>query len=72
MKRKEKEKLEQQRKNRVVAQHMKLIASNIRHMEMHLSLIFPNIEDANIQGSVRDCYNSIARSLVEMAQTIEK
>lgn len=61
------------KKNRkLVGQNLKLVSSNLRHMEMFCEIIFPNKEQENVQGTIRDCLKSMASAIVSIAEIVEK
>lgn len=41
-------------------------------MEMFCELIFPNKEQENVQGTIRDCLKSMASAIVSIAEIVEK
>lgn len=56
----------------IVAEHLKLIASQVRLIEMHCEVLIPCVENSNTQGSIRDALRSIARSYVTIAEVLER
>ena len=60
------------KENQLIAQNLKLVASQIRMIEMHCEILIPGGEQVNQQGSIRDALKSIASSFVAIAEIVER